>query len=485
MKSINELTCTGGLYLAALLSYIPSSAQEPAFHVKEKSAERVGENLCLRLTIDVSGMKLASGRSVLYTPMIEAGDSTRALPPILLNGRTRDILYERTERAAFRPVKEFAYRRFNGKEQCIEYQVETLYADWMKRAEVSLMIDTCGCGWERSGANRADLLTLNFAEPVVLNPVLAYVTPQAEQVKARKLEGSAFLDFPVNRTEIHPDYRNNPAELAKIRQTIDAVRNDPYATITGISIKGYASPEGSYKANRFLAEGRAKALIAYVRSLYDLGDARLSVDFEPEDWKGLERAIGQSDLPDRAELLAIVRADEPKDWDAREWKLKNLNGGNSYRILLREIYPSLRHSDYEVDYQIRRFTADEARELVFSDPSKLSLNEMFLAAQSYGADSREFGEIFETAVRLYPEDPVSNLNAATTAIRDRRLADAKRYLAKASDMPERQLALAAIAMLEDRLDDAERLLMPLITNVSLSAQAEENLKQIRAKRDAE
>ena len=132
MKSINELTCTGGLYLAALLSYIPSSAQEPAFHMKEKSAERVGENLCLRLTIDVSGMKLASGRSVLYTPMIEAGDSTRALPPILLNGRTRHILYERTERAAFRPVKEFAYRRFNGKEQCIEYQVETLYADWMK-----------------------------------------------------------------------------------------------------------------------------------------------------------------------------------------------------------------------------------------------------------------------------------------------------------------------------------------------------------------
>ena len=110
---------------------------------------------------------------------------------------------------------------------------------------------------------------------------------------------------------------------------------------------------------------------------------------------------------------------------------------------------------------------------------------MCIRDRSYGADSREFGEIFETAVRLYPEDPVSNLNAATTAIRDRRLADAKRYLAKASDMPERQLALAAIAMLEDRLDDAERLLMPLITNVSLSAQAEENLKQIRAKRDAE
>lgn len=485
MKTISKLTCTSGLCLAALLSYIPTSAQEPAFRVKERTAERSGENLRLRLSIDVSDMRLASGRSVAYTPVIEAGDSTRGLAPILLNGRARHILYERTERADLLPAREFAYRRFNGEQQQLEYQSETPYADWMKRAKVYLAIDTCGCGWEQSGAGRADLLTLNFAEPVILDPVLAYVTPQAERVKARKLEGSAFLDFPVNRTEIHPGYRNNPAELAKIRNTINVVRDDPYATITGISIKGYASPEGGYKANSLLADGRAKALLDYVRHLYDFGDARMSVDSEPEDWMGLERAIEQSELPDKEELLAIIRADEPQDRDAREWKLKSLNGGTSYRIILKEIYPALRHSDYEVDYQIRSFTTDEARALVFSDPSKLSLNEMFLAAQSYGADSGEFGEIFETAARLYPDDPVSNLNAATTAIRDRRLADAKRYLAKASDTPEKQLALAAIAMLEDRLDDAERLLMPLTTHAGLSAKAEENLKQIHAKRDAE
>ena len=35
-------------------------------------------------------------------------------------------------------------------------------------------------------------------------------------MKERVKEGSAFLDFPVNRTEIYPEYRDNPSELRKI-----------------------------------------------------------------------------------------------------------------------------------------------------------------------------------------------------------------------------------------------------------------------------
>ena len=74
----------------------------------------------------------------------------------------------------------------------------------------------CGCGWEALSNDKSPLFPIRIAEPVVLRPLLAYVTPEAERVKERVKEGSAFLDFPVNRTEIYPEYRDNPSELRKI-----------------------------------------------------------------------------------------------------------------------------------------------------------------------------------------------------------------------------------------------------------------------------
>ena len=135
-------------------------------------------------------------------------------------------------------------------------------------------------------------------------------------------------------------------------------------------------------------------------------------------------------------------------------------------MLLRDIYPALRHSDYAVRYTIRSFTVEEARELIYSDPRQLSLNEMFRVAQTMEPGSDAYREVFEIAVRMYPEDPVSNLNAALTAI------DA-----------ERTLAEAAIAMLENRLDEAEALLGKLSGDPSVASQVEENLRQIAAKRE--
>ena len=468
---IYMLGCTSFLYA--------QNPEEGTFLVKEKNAERVGEDLVITMKADISSMQISRNQSLVCTPLVESGDSIRALDPIIINGKVRHILYERMERT---DKKEVEIRRYNKKEQTVDYLARTPYADWMEKADVTLVMDDCGCGWKALSENRNPLFALNFAEPVVINPMLVYVKPAPEEVKARHLDGSAYLDFPVNQITINPDYRNNSAELKKIQQTVEAVKNDPYATITSLSIKGYASPEGTYKGNAYLAENRAKALLNYVKDHYDLSGVELTVDFEPEDWEGLEAAVEKGNLPDKEELLAIIRADEPADWDAREWKLKSLNGGSSYKILLRDVYPSLRHSDYRVNYHIRNFSVDEAKQIIQSDPSKLSLNEMFLVAETYETGSEPFNEVFEVAVRMYPDDPVSNLNAAISAINTRQLDKAKRYLAKATDCPEKQLAEASILMLEGKLDEAEKLLNLQAADPAIADAAQKNLDQINAKR---
>lgn len=58
------------------------------------------------------------------------------------------------------------------------------------------------------------------------------------------------------------------------------------------------------------------------------------------------------------------------------------------------------------------------------------------------AGSDEYKEVFEIAVRMYPDDPVSNLNAANIALQNRQADKARRYLAKAAPSPQKELAEA-------------------------------------------
>ena len=482
------LTITTMLFGAATIlsaqETVSGAVQEGTILVERKLVEKADSFLIVDMTVNISSIEVDRNRSVVCTPVLQRGDSLRFLPPIVINGRDRHILYERQEHD-IRPESRFVVRRYNKQEQRLDYHVRLPFCKWMEKSEFALLTDLCGCGWEALQNDRTVLFPVNLAEPVVLAPQLVYVAPQAEAVKSRSLEGSAFLDFPVNKTEIYPDYRKNPQELSKIRETIESVRNDKYATITEVDIKGYASPEGGYANNAYLAEYRAKALLDYVRNMYDFGNARMQVNFEPEDWEGLELRVEASNLPEKEEILAIIRADEPADWDKREWRLKMLAGGMPYKILLRDIYPALRHSDYVVKYTIRNFTVEEAKELLYTDPRQLSLEEMFRVAQTYEPGSDRFKEVFEIAVRMYPDDPISNLNAANIAISEGKLGQAKRYLAKTTDTPQRQLAEAAICMLENDLDRAEKLLTPLAAHeeTSVAEAACSNLEQIKLKRE--
>lgn len=249
-----------------LSSAMAQKNEENQILVRQQLVERVDSSLVISMVLDLNDIEIASGNSMVCTPIIEREDSVIALPRLIINGRSRHILYERTGRNP-QEDGEFELRRYNGTEQTFDYHARIPFRKWMEKSEVSLVTDVCGCGWEALQNEKSPLFPINMVQPIVLKPLLAYVVPQAEDVKKRSIEGSAFLDFPVNKITIYPDYRKNPSELQKIRETIEVVRNDKYATITEVSIKGYASPEGSYSNNAYLAENRAKALLNYVRNL--------------------------------------------------------------------------------------------------------------------------------------------------------------------------------------------------------------------------
>lgn len=465
------------LTMTLLAQTMPVAANKPVKNggratVEELSVRRDGSRLEISFNLNLEEVKPQTYRAMRFTPVLSHGENILAFEPILVGGRRQMILAERHKE----DVRLINARKQNAPLFCM---MSTEFRPWMEGAELSLAQDLCGCGGDVRSQEKTPLDTLIFDIPVYeVSPVAAFLKPKAEAVKVREESGSAYLDFPVNRTEINPTYRRNSHELAKITATIDRVKDDPNTRITHISIHGYASPEGSFENNRRLAQGRAEALKNYVCKLYGFAPEIFNVESTPEDWAGLRRYVDTSDMAHRAELLRII--DKDTDEDRKNWLLQQVDGRKSYEFLLEEVYPALRHSDYTVEYVVRPFSIEEGKALLKTNPRMLSLNEMFLIAQTYEPGSPEFNEVFAIAVKLYPDDETANLNAANIALTERDFDSAEAYLSKAGTSPEATHARGVAALLKGDYDRAGELLARAAEEGV--AQAGVNLEELKKKR---
>ncbi len=427
------------------------SLMDGQMEVRNLAVSRQEDKLFVSLDLDVSALKVGTNREVVFAPILSKGEHLVELPAVMVAGRNRYYHHLRNKSTV---SLDKLYR--SGERDVIEYRLVVPYEKWMTNAALNVSNTTNGC----CGApilNDISLLENVLPEKSVMTffPEYVYIRPKAEQ-KINQIEGSAYIDFPVNRTEVYPESRRNPQELKKILATIDAVREDADTRILAISIKGYASPEGSYTNNIRLAKGRTATLKEYVRKQYHFPDSLFTTSYEPEDWEGLRRFVEGSHLTHRDEILRLIDSDmEP---DAKDRKIK-VNYQDDYAYLLREVYPGLRHSDYVVRYEVRAYTdPEEIKHLLRTQPQKLSLEEMYLVAQDMEPGSEEYNETFEIAVRMFPEDATANLNAANTAMRLGNLPLAEKYLEKSGDTSEAAYARGIHAALSGNYEVAETLL---------------------------
>ena len=401
----------------------------------------------LEIDIDLSKLDIRSTQVVVLTPAIINDADTLRLKSIGVYGRNRRIFYLRNEENKPTGAKDINLTP-SETSQIIHYDASVAFMDWMNGCKVDLFRTDYGCCGESAMISRTELVDRFPLEPYY--PELIYLRPKHEVVKTREINGSAFVDFPVSQTVIYPDYRNNTTELAKITGTIDSVKKDSDITIKSIFIKGFASPESPYSNNTRLAQGRTEALKEYVENQYHFGEGFIKTDFEPEDWAGLERFVQASFLPHKKEILEAIHLD--RDPDTKEWIIKS-KWKDDYRFLLENCYPALRHSDYTIEYEIKSYSTAEEIEPVFrTAPQNLSLEEFYILAQSYEPGSESFNDLFETAVRMYPDDPVANLNAANSAILRKDYRSALKYIEKAGNIPE---ATSARGALEVYMEDIE------------------------------
>lgn len=423
----------------------------PGVSIGNFNMDRNGKYLTVEMDVDLTALNVDANRAVLLTPRLINGADSLDLPSIGIYGRRRYYYYVRNGISTISGESEKAFR-VSEKPERLEYDNLIPYEEWMNGATLTVHRSDWGCCQTILAQYEGELGRHHEA----FFPELVFVQPKAEIMKSRSLSGSAYIDFPVDQTVIYPDYRRNADELGKIQATIDSVRSDKDVTITSVWLKGFASPESPYKHNTELAVGRTAALKKHIGQLYSFADSIIQTDYEPEDWAGLRRYVEQSNIDHRAEILALIDSDmEP---DAKEAKIKRTYL-EEYRFMLQNFYPALRHTDYRIDYNIRTFSeVEEIKRIMAEQPQKLSLNEFYLVAGKYEPGTDEFTDVFQTAVRMFPNDETANLNAANAAIRRDDFGTARRYLDKADDSAEAVYARGALAVREGDYDTARRYL---------------------------
>ena len=450
--------------------------------------EQSGDFLYIDMNFILKDVKVRTAHGVDFIPQLVAPANTYNLPKVSVKGKDEYLAYERrlslmSAKEKRKHVAPYLVKKSNKRtNDTIRYRYVLPYESWMADAKLNVQRDECGCGESTlmSVQPVIDQVTLErILSPYIVNPHFAYVEPKVEVVKSREIQAECFLDFEVNKINIRPEYMNNPRELAKIRVMIDDLKLDPSIKVNRLDIIGYASPEGTLATNKRLSEGRAMALRDYLASRYDFPRNQYHIIFGGENWDGLVKALDTIDFEYKDEALNIIN-DIPVE-KGREAKLMQLRGGVPYRYMLKYIFPSLRVAICKVNYEIKNFNLDEAKEIIKTRPQNLSLNEMFMVANSYPAGSQEFVDVFEVAVRMYPENEIANMNAAAAAILRNDLVAAERYLNKVnSTEPEYINSMGVIALLKGDYDQAGKYLKTAADS-GLEA-AKENLNELAKKK---
>lgn len=422
------------LLIQSALFILPAEAQKVVSNqlkIGNSQLVQKGDSLKIYFELNFSDMEINKDQSVTLIPMLSAPGQEMALPPVKINGKRRQLVYEREIALnAKKRNAENLYAVLNKRDDSVlslNYDYTTAYEVWMEDARLDLVEDLCGCAGEQQQLLTHALVDGVSLEAVpVLNPHMTFIRPEIEEIKRRSEQHDAFLDFQVGKTAIVPTYMNNPRELNKIESILKELRNDQNLSVTRVSIRGFASPEGSIELNNRLSSGRAEALRLYLSSRAEFPEGVYCVDQGGEDWKGLEELVEASYMEHKNEVLAVIRSGQ--SLDAREQSLKKIGGGTAYQYMLKEFYPQLRRVLCQVDYTVRGFNVNEAKEIIRKRPQLLSLEEMFLVANTYEVTDKEFAEVFEIAVRLYPDNEVANLNAAASALQWGNTERAKQYL---------------------------------------------------------
>lgn len=384
-------------------------------------ATRQGAKAVVDFDLDLTNMKHLKSNTVLQiVPTLQANDGSEQLdlPAISISGRTRAIMLRRMG-------KQVDIIRNKSGEQHYHYTAEVPFALWMKDASLIFRAKGYGCA-ECELGDYTTLLTPNALAPLY-QPQYRYamLVPEGEETKRREESLTAMITFPVNKTNLNLNLGNNRSEIKRINDKVQELTTNISLTVDALSLTGYASPEGNADLNQRLSEGRVKSIAAYLVRTYPRFKGHYTSRAMGADWDGLRAAIEESSVDYKEQIIQITQERAASE---RTAALRAIDNGKTYAHLLQTYYPPLRRTVITFSFVVKGFDLEEAREVIKTHPTHLSLAEVNLVANSYPAGSAERYETWAIAADAFPNAVEPATNAAIMDFEAGRYAQAVKLL---------------------------------------------------------
>lgn len=426
------------VYAAMLFAAVSAGAQTPYLEEINITGQQVTKTsdrkANVKMEFSLDGLKMNRQHSLRLVPVIvsEDGNMEQELPPLVINGKTRDKVQQRARALngdEFNADAMMTVRRENGEAQAVSYEASVPFKRWMIGGNVQVRGYVTGCALCDEGHETASACDIFPAmKPVYVVP---FIQPKEEIVKRRSETRVARLEFRRNSDRIDAAYKQNRDELQKVKESFQVVRDNSDLTITGIYVTGYASPEGTMTYNMDLSKRRAQAFTDYVRRDLDGIDRSLyHVAWKGEDWDEFRKeVVRHTELEQQQEILQLID-NCGDDKDACEAEMRKLVPAAVYTKLVNEVYAPVRRNEYRIEYNVRHFTIEEGRKMIVESPQLMSVSEIHKVANSYGKGTPQYIDCLLTGAKTYPQDVVAVNNAALALIEAQRTAEAVALLEK-------------------------------------------------------
>ncbi|MCW0484034.1 tetratricopeptide repeat protein [Gaoshiqia sediminis] len=228
--------------------------------------------------------------------------------------------------------------------------------------------------------------------------------------------------------------------------------------LKGVEVSAYASPDGELDWNTKLSEKREGTSSKYVADQLKKEEieAELKSKFTPEDWDGFKEMMEKSNIQDKELILRVLSM--YSDPEVREREIKNLS--EAFTSVADEILPKLRRAKITASVDLIGKTDEELAALADSDPASLNPAELLYAA-TLTSDKNKQLAIYNSFMKVYPQDWRGFNNAGMVLAEQGKFADAKPLFEKAEGLnnnePIIKNNLGAVALVEGDLAKAETL----------------------------
>ena len=323
------------------------------------------ESVTLQFSLSVPDSVAGSDYAVCITPYVSNRRDTLFLDPVIFRGKRNQKYTERARFYGDAPAPQGDELTLQDRKN-YTVTLATREHPWLAegRIEVEALVEKEGC-CEVSDLQGQHYGHFAYIPPFVPkfapvedntgkagelqkdNPVLEHISqyrPYDSTRILRKEKGMLYVNFPLDKTTLSRDFRNNAATLDRIVEITRDIMADTTSSVKLIQIIGLASAEGSIRHNEWLAGGRATALKKYVQHQLYVPDSLFELCNGGEGWSELRDQINDTEFEGQKELLEVI--DNTADANERERKMKRLQGGKPYRYVKEHILQDQRNSGY-------------------------------------------------------------------------------------------------------------------------------------------